>query len=100
MPMNVASDAVDFQKKLEAAGMPAAQAEVQSKLVAEVLERWQARRRDLLAFERDLMTKFDTVSQHRSASVDRIDRRLVSLTWMLGTAGAIEIAIVLKLFVG
>jgi hypothetical protein len=99
MSMSVPFDTLDYAKKLEQTGMPAAQAEQQSKVLADVLSESVALPSDLIAVERNLIAKVD-------AAELRIENRLITLTgeinlgkWMLATALAINLAIALKLFV-
>ncbi len=102
MKMTVAFDTLDYAKKLETAGLPAAQAEQQSKLLAEVLGKSIAFPGDLVALERNVITKMDAESLKVATKVDaavlKLEGRMNTQTWMLGTMIALNIAIVLKLF--
>jgi hypothetical protein len=99
MSMTIPFDTLDYAKKLESTGMPAAQAEQQSKVLADVLGKSVAFPSDLVAVERNLVTKIESAEL-------RIESRLATLTgeinlskWMLATVLAINLAIALKLFV-
>jgi len=91
-------DTLDYAKKLEHAGTPAAQAELQSKALADVL-------RHSVAFPGDLLTVERKLSGHIDAAALRIENRLVTLAgevnlirWMLASLLAINLAIGLKIF--
>ena len=59
MAMSIPLDTLDYAKKLETTGMPVAQAEQQSKLLADVLGKAVTFPRDLLSSERNLLVKID-----------------------------------------
>lgn len=96
--MSTPFDTLDYAQRLAKAGVPTAQAQQQSKLLAEVLGKSVAFPGDLATLERNVVTKIET-------SELKIDGRLnlltgeVSLTkWMMGTLIALNVAILLKLF--
>ena len=100
--MNVTFDTLDYAKKLQTAGLPAVQAEQQSKLLAEVLGQSIAFPGDLVTLARHVMSKVNAESQKLSSKIDakglRLEGRINTQTWMLVTLIALNVAIVLKLF--
>lgn len=98
MNMSIPFDTLDYAQQLAKAGVPSAQAEQQSKLLADVLGKSVAFPGDLATVERNVIAKVD-------ASELKIEGRLntlvgeVNLTrWMLGTLIALNVTILLKLF--
>ncbi len=98
MNMAVTFDTLDYAKKLEGAGVPAAQAEQQSKILAEVLGRTVALPSDLASLER----KLDTTKAELKNDLALLGQKLtgeINLTkWMFGSLMAVNVAIALKLF--
>jgi hypothetical protein len=99
MSRSIPFDTLDYAKKLESTGVPAAQAEQQSKILADVLGKSVALPSDLLNVERNLSTKIESAEL-------RIENRLTTLTgeinlgkWMLATVLAINLAIAIKLYI-
>ena len=102
MSMTITFDTLDYAKKLEGAGVPAAQAEQQSKILAEVLGRPVALPNDLVTLEQNLTTKAQADKVELKTDIALFGLKLssdINLTkWMLGTLLAINIAVALKLF--
>ncbi len=89
--MTITFDALDYARKLESAGVPIAQAEQQSKLLADVLGKSVASQNDLTTIEYNLTSKIDKLDIKLSGEINLVK-------WMLGTLMAISIAVVFKLF--
>lgn len=96
--MNTPFDILDYAQRLAKAGVPTAQAQQQSKLLAEVLDKSVTFPGDLNTIERSVVTKIES-------SEPKIDGRLSLLAgglrltkWMMGTLIALNVAILLKLF--
>lgn len=102
MSMAVTFDTLDYAKKLEGAGVPAAQAEQQSKILAEVLGRTVALPSDLASLERNLTSKAQADKAELKNDLALLGQKLtgdINLTkWMLGSLMAVNVAIALKLF--
>jgi hypothetical protein len=112
MSMSIPFDTLDYAKKLETAGMPSAQAEVQSKLLAEVLSKSVAFPGDLSTLEHNLTAKIEAVELRINANFKALQGDFKALhgdfkalqgevnlgKWMLGTVIAMNVAILLKLF--
>lgn len=109
MNMSIPFDTLDYAKQLAKAGVPEAQAEQQSKLLADVLGKLVAFPGDLATLERNVIAKVEAselkLNGRIEASELKLDGRMntlageVNLTkWMLGTLIAMNVAILLKLF--
>jgi len=102
MSMVVTFDTLDYAKKLEGAGVPAAQAEQQTKILAEVLGRTVALPSDLASLERNLTSKAQADKAELKNDLALLGQKLtgdINLTkWMLGSLMAVNVAIALKLF--
>ncbi len=116
MAMAIQFDTLDYAKKLETAGVPVAQAEAQSKLLADVLGKSVAFPGDLVTLEKNLQNDIKaselSLRNEIKASELRIENRLASmdgrtatmageislLKWMVGTSIGLSLAIMLKLF--
>ncbi len=102
MSMAVTFDTLDYAKKLEGAGVPAAQAEQQTKILAEVLGRTVALPSDLASLERNLTSKAQADKAELKNDLALFGQKLtgdINLTkWMLGSLMAVNVAIALKLF--
>jgi hypothetical protein len=100
--MNVPFDTLDYAKKLETAGLPTAQAEQQSKLLAEVLSKSIAFPSDLVSLERNVVNKIDASTLKLEAKIEAVrlhhEGRFVTMNWMLTTLIALNMALVLKVF--
>lgn len=71
MNMTVAFDTLEYARKLEKAGVPLAQAEQRSRLLAEVLDKAAASPADLVELNRSLNSKIDSCAL-------RLDRKIIS----------------------
>ncbi len=98
MSMSIPFDTLDYAKKLESTGMPAAQAEQQSKVLADVLGKSVAFPSDLVAVERNLISKIESAELKVEARLATLIGEISLGKWMLGTVLAVNIAIALKLF--
>ena len=100
MTMAITFDTLDHAKKLEGAGVTAAQAEQQSKLLAEVLGRSIALPHDLATLEHNLTATAHADKAELKNDIALLGQKLagdINLTkWMLGTLIAINIAVALK----
>ena len=96
--MNIPFDTLDYAKRLETAGMPLAQAEQQAKLLADVLGKSVALHGDLATVERNLITKIDSSELKIEGRINTLTGEVNLTKWMLGTLIAINVAILLKLF--
>lgn len=96
--MNIPFDTLDYAKRLETAGMPLAQAEQQAKLLADVLGKSVALPGDLATVERNLITKIDSSELKIEGRINTLTGEVNLTKWMLGTLIAINVAILLKLF--
>jgi len=112
--MTLPFDTLDYAKRLEGAGVPMAQAEQQSKLLADVLSKSVSFPGDLTTLERSIHSRIDAAVTKLDGKIDtstakldgkidtsttKLDGRMNTQTWMLTTLLAINIAIVLKLFI-
>ncbi len=96
--MTITFDALDYARKLESAGVPIAQAEQQSKLLADVLGKSVASQNDLTTIEYNLTSKIDKLDIKLSGEIALVRSEINLVKWMLGTLMAISIAVVFKLF--
>ena len=96
--MNVPFDTLDYAKKLEQAGLPSQQAEQQSKLLAEVLGKSVAFPGDFVTLQRSLDSGLAQLDAKLAKSELRFEGRISTQNWMLTTIIAINIAMMLKLF--
>jgi len=101
MSMSIQFDTLDYAKKLETAGVPVAQAEVQAKMLADVLGKSVAFPGDLVALERNIEVKIDKVEVRLTNRLEKfelkVDGQINHLKWMSGTAIALSMAILVKL---
>lgn len=107
--MSLPFDTLEYAKKLEAAGVPSAQAQLQSKLLADLLGRVTVSPGDLQSFERDLSSRIDAWERSFGGSTknsegnplapevgfDALKRGFTHLKWMLATHLVINSAIFL-----
>ena len=92
-------DTLDYARKLESTGIPTAQAEQQSKMLADVLGKSVAFPGDLVSLERNLISKIESTELKIENKIAIAAGDIGLLKWMMGTLIAINIAIVVKLFV-
>ena len=98
MNMNIPFDTLDYAQQLAKAGVPAAQAEQQSKLLADVLGKSVAFPGDLATVERNVIAKVETSELKIDGRINTLAGEVNLTKWMLGTLIAMNIAILLKLF--
>lgn len=109
--MSIPFDTLDYAKKLETAGVPSAQAQVQSRHLADVLGQGVVRRSDLQSFEYHLTSRLEAWEQCATVHLksfedgplapkvgfDAIQKGITHLKWMLAALLVIDLAIVVKL---
>ena len=98
MNMSIPFDTLDYAQQLAKAGMPAAQAEQQSKLLADVLGKSVAFPGDLTTLERNIIAKIETSELKIEGRINTLVGEVSLTKWMLGTLIALNVAILLKLF--
>lgn len=101
MAMSIQFDTLDYAKKLETAGVPVAQAEVQAKALAEVLGRSVSFPGDLVTLERNIDAKIDAAETRLTNRIEKfeikVDGQITHLKWMSGVAIALGMAVLAKL---
>ena len=115
MSVAIPFDTLDYARKLETAGVPAAQAELQATALGEALARAVAAPADLIALESRMATRSDSLASRidlldaKIESVEnelklelggRIDRLAASvdtLKWMFGSIVALNIGMLVRL---
>ena len=122
MPVAIPFDTLDYARKLESAGVPAAQAEVQATALGEAFAKAVATPADLLALEGRLTSKIDavdakvdrldsslnaridrldakieTVRVELSSRIDRLAATVDTLKWMFGFIGALNVGMLVRL---
>ena len=112
-------DTVDYARKLEAAGVPSAQAELQARALNDALASSVATRADLTDLRTDIDARFSGLDARLDAKFETVDLRFVSLEsrvdakidsvalklggkietlqWMFGILVAMNAAIVIQL---
>ena len=112
-------DTVDYARKLEAAGVPSAQAELQARALNDALASSVATRADLTNLRTDIDARFAGLDARLDAKFETVDLRFVSLEsrvdakidsvalklggkietlqWMFGILVAMNAAIVIQL---
>lgn len=98
MSMNIAFDTLDYAQQLAKAGVPAAQAEQQSKLLADVLGKSVAFPGDLSTLERNIVAKVESAELKIEGRMNTLAGEVNLTKWMLGTLIALNVAVLLKLF--
>ena len=78
MPVAIPFDTLDYARKLEMAGVPTAQAELQATALGEALAKAVATPADLAALEGRLTTRIDAIDARLGARIDAIDAKLGS----------------------
>ena len=96
--MNTPFDILDYAQRLAKAGVPTAQAQQQSKLLAEVLDKSVTFPGDLNTIERNVITKIESSEPKIDGRLSLLAGGLRFTTWMMGTLIALNVAILLKLF--
>lgn len=99
MAMTILFDTLDYAKRLEIAGMPAAQAAVHSKILADVLGKSVAFLGDPTSIERNLLAKIEATELKLESRLAVMAGDMNLQKWMLGTLIAISVAVLVKLFV-
>ena len=109
MAKSMRFDTLDYAKKLEGAGVPAPQAEVQAKALAEVLDNSVAFPGDLTSLERNLVNRIDGLEQRVEARLkavelwldgrfSAVDSKIHLIHWMMGTLIALNVGVIVKVF--
>ncbi len=98
MATSMQFDTLNYAKKLEKAGVPAAQAEAQSELLADVLGKAVASPGDLVALEKTLVNAIQTSELKIQNKLATVGGDITLLKWMSTTAIGLSIMMLLKLF--
>ena len=98
MNMNMPFDTLDYAQQLAKAGVPEVQAQQQSKLLADVLSKSVALASELEAVERNVLTKIDSAEMKIEGRLNTLIGEINLVKWMLGTLIALNVAVMLKLF--
>jgi hypothetical protein len=110
--MSSAFDTLEYAKKLETAGVPSAQAQLQSKFLAALLGRVAVSPSDFQSFERNMSSKIEAWEQRMGVSMKTLEgdsmakqvgfnalkKGFTHLKWMLVTLLVINSAVFFKLF--
>ncbi len=107
MPKPTSFDTLGYARKLEKAGVPATQAELQAQALAQVFGESVASRSDLFGIEQRLDTAIDTVESRLDAKIGAVKTELTldlggridTLKWMVTFFGAVNVGILVKLLV-
>lgn len=111
MGMSIPFDTLDYDQQLAKAGVPAAQAEQQSRLLADVLGKSFPCCRELATVERNVLARVETseikIANRISALRGELSGRINTIAGkvnlaklMLGTLIALNAAIMIKVFFG
>lgn len=98
MAMTVPFDTLDYARKLEQTGVPAAQAAEQSRILADVLGKSVAFPGDLISLEHNVTAKVEAAELKIQAKLAGQAGDINLLKWMAGTLIAMNVAIMVKLF--
>ena len=98
MNMNMPFDTLDYAQQLAKAGVSEVQAQQQSKLLADVLSKSVALPSELEAVERNVLTKIDSAEMKIEGRLNTLIGEINLVKWMLGTLIALNVAVMLKLF--
>ena len=98
MNMNMPFDTLDYAQQLAKAGVPEVQAQQQSKLLADVLSKSVALPSELEAVERNVLTKIDSAEMKIEGRLNTLIGEINLVKWMLGTLIALNVAVMLMLF--
>lgn len=85
MSAAVAFDTVKFVEKLEAAGVPHAQAKATAEAFAEATSQELATKADLAAVKTDLETKIEKAERRLEAKIEATKAEIIK--WLFGTIG-------------
>lgn len=110
--MGAAFDTLEYAKNLETAGVPSAHAQLQSKLLADLLGKVAVSPSDLQSFERNVSSKIEVWEQRMGASIETLEDRFMDqqvglnalkkefthCKWMLAALLVINSTVFLKLF--
>lgn len=96
--MTAPFDTLDYAKKLEQAGVPAAQASEQTRVLAEALMSSETLVGDLISLEHNLAAKIEAAALKLHGKLSVMAGAMNLQTWMLGVLIAINVAIAAKLF--
>lgn len=99
MATTILFDTLDYAKRLEVAGMPAAQAAEHSKMLADVLGKSVAFLGDPTSTERNLVAKIEATELKLENRLAVIACDMNLQKWMLVTAIAISVAVLVSLLV-
>jgi len=110
--MSIPFDTLEYAQKLETAGVPIAQAQLQSTHLADLLDKVAVSPKDLQSFERNLssrieawelrfgasMRNFQGGSTTQKVGFSALQRDLTHFKWMLASLLVINSSVFLKLF--
>lgn len=105
MAVGIQFDTLDYAKKLETAGVPLGQAEVQAKALGEALSRSIAFPGDLIVLENNLSTRMATSQARLETKIETVMTELKlelggkveTLKWMFGVLVALNVGIFIRL---
>jgi hypothetical protein len=105
MAIGIQFDTLDYAKKLETAGVPLGQAEVQAKALGDALSRSIAFPGDLVALENNLSTKMTTSETRLETKIETVKTELKlelggkieTLKWMAGVLVALNVGILIRM---
>jgi len=122
VPVAIPFDTLDYARKLEVAGVPTAQAELQATALGEALARAVATPADLAALDsrlggridalsaridalsarieavrNELLAKIESVKVELSGKIERLAAALDTLKWMFGFIAALNIGMLVRL---
>ena len=113
MPAAPPFDTLDYARKLEAAGVPSAQAELQARALNDALASAAVSRGDLANLENVIEARFANLESSLNAKIDHLESRfnakvdalalklggkLETLTWMFGTLVVLNGAMLVQLY--
>jgi len=119
--MTIQFDPIEYERQLEAAGVPKGQAQVHAQTLVQLVSNCVARpddlaliRQEIHALEERMRIRFESLEQRvklqfealgmkLSAQINALDVKftgqITQLRWMLGTVVAMNIAIMVRLFI-
>lgn len=91
-------DSLGYSERLQEAGVPAPQAVVHAKVMAEVLSRSVAFPNDLIKLENMLTQKIETMQLKMLAEIEKVRSDTTLLKYMAGILISLQVTIFFKLF--
>lgn len=93
-------DSLGYSERLQEAGVPAAQAAVHAKVMAEVLSRSVAFPEDMMRLESSLLQKIETSQLKMTAELEKLRSDTTLLKAMVGFLISLQLPILFKLYFG